>query len=100
MLPQRPPVVILAPRIEQDVIEQDLAIAVETPAARHSTQLGRILLKNRMVLPSQLGAALAAQMLYSKKLGEVLIERQLISEEQLGDALREQLLRRRGHWVI
>ena len=50
-------------------VEAQLAIAAEIPIARHSTQLGWILLKNRMVLPSQLGAALTAQMLYPEKIG-------------------------------
>ncbi|HEY9627299.1 MAG TPA: hypothetical protein V6C84_08350 [Coleofasciculaceae cyanobacterium] len=93
-----PPTAISTAALDPDSVEQDLAIGGEP--ARLSTQLGWILLKNRMVLPCQLGSALMAQMRYRKKLGEVLMEQQLISEDQLRDALREQLLRRRGHWVI
>ncbi|MBI4780982.1 MAG: hypothetical protein HY785_06620 [Oscillatoriophycideae cyanobacterium NC_groundwater_1537_Pr4_S-0.65um_50_18] len=95
-----PPTAFSTSALDPDSVEQDLAIDVEPSIARHSTQLGWILLKNRMVLPCQLGSALTAQMRYRKKLGEVLMEQQLISEDQLRDALREQLLRRRGHWVI
>jgi hypothetical protein len=99
MFPHRPPIVILSSAAEQDLVEQELPEA-EIHVVRPSTQLGWILLKNQMVLPSQLGSALTAQMMYHKKLGEVLMEQHLISEDQLKDALREQLLRRRGHWVI
>ncbi|NJR66156.1 MAG: hypothetical protein HC772_13890 [Leptolyngbyaceae cyanobacterium CRU_2_3] len=71
-----------------------------TYTARGCAKLGWILIKNRLVSPSQLAAALSSQFLCHKKLGELLMEEHLLSEDQLKDALREQLLRRRGHWVI
>ncbi|HEY9641935.1 MAG TPA: hypothetical protein V6C57_15720 [Coleofasciculaceae cyanobacterium] len=74
--------------------------AAKTETQRDAIKLGWVLIKNGLVSPAQLTAALSSQFLCRKKLGEVLMEQQLLSEDQLKDALREQLLRRRGHWVI
>jgi hypothetical protein len=81
-------------------LADDLPIDAKTSTKRDAIQLGWILIKNRLVSPSQLAAALSLQFLCQKKLGEVLMEQHVLSEDQLKDALREQLLRRRGHWVI
>ncbi|NET81375.1 MAG: hypothetical protein F6J94_05235 [Moorea sp. SIO1F2] len=63
-------------------------------------QLGKILLRKRLISPSQLNRALEIQSLTGIKLGEILVTKGLIESQDLDQALLEQYWRINGFWVI
>ena len=63
-------------------------------------QLGKILIRKRLISPSQLQTALDIQSLTGIKLGEILVTKGLIESQDLKQALLEQYWRRNGFWVI
>jgi hypothetical protein len=80
--------------------ESSTAIALPIQSSQPSAPLGWILLRNKLISPSQLALALIMQHQSHKQLGELLLEQRLISDEQLEQVLREQYWRRKGYWVI
>ncbi len=63
-------------------------------------QLGKILVRKRVISPIQLNTALEIQSLTGIKLGEILVTKELIESEDLEQALLEQYWRKNGFWVI
>ena len=63
-------------------------------------KLGQILIRKRLISPSQLEQTLTLQSEYSQKLGQLLVGQGLIREEDLQRAIREQTWRQNGFWVI
>ncbi|NEO40291.1 MAG: hypothetical protein F6J90_29685 [Moorea sp. SIOASIH] len=63
-------------------------------------QIGKILVRKRLISPSQLNTALEIQSLTGIKLGEILVTKGLIEAQDLEQALLEQYWRKNGFWVI
>ncbi|NEO70933.1 MAG: hypothetical protein F6K52_15935 [Moorea sp. SIO3H5] len=63
-------------------------------------QLGKILVRKRIISPIQLNTALEIQSLTGIKLGELLVNKGLIESQDLEQALLEQYWRKNGFWVI
>ncbi|NEO81053.1 hypothetical protein [Moorena sp. SIO4G3] len=63
-------------------------------------QLGKILLRKRLISHIQLNTALEIQSLTGIKLGEILVTKELIESQDLEQALLEQYWRKKGFWVI
>jgi len=63
-------------------------------------QLGTILVRKRLISPSQLNIALEIQSLTGIKLGKILVTKELIGAQDLEQALLEQYWRKNGFWVI
>ncbi|NEN95675.1 MAG: hypothetical protein F6K50_09080 [Moorea sp. SIO3I7] len=63
-------------------------------------QLGKILVRKRLISPIQLNTALEIQSLTGIKLGEILVTKELIESQDLEQALLEQYWRKNGFWVI
>ncbi|AOW99276.1 MAG: hypothetical protein F6K50_37635 [Moorea sp. SIO3I7] len=63
-------------------------------------QLGKILVRKRLISHIQLNTALEIQSLTGIKLGEILVTKELIESQDLEQALLEQYWRKKGFWVI
>ncbi|WP_287297623.1 hypothetical protein [Moorena sp. SIO2C4] len=63
-------------------------------------QLGKILIRKRIISTNQLNKALEIQSLTGIKLGEILVTKGLIESQDLEQALLEQYWRINWFWVI
>lgn len=62
--------------------------------------LGQILLRKKLISPSQLEQAIRLQEWTRNKLGELLLQEGFLAQDQLELALKEQYWRENGYWVI